>query len=259
MQLIYSKYDKRKINELEKVLFDGRIFIIETENQAQKAVNYLLKQPILGFDTETRPSFNKGPNLNKVALLQVSTKDTCFLFRLNKIGFPSSIRKLLEDKKKLKVGLSWSDDLRNLSLRGEFHAGTFVELQEYIKILGIKDKSLQKLYANLYGKRISKSQQLTNWEAETLSEAQQRYAATDAWACVMLYEKMTELAKSSSYVLEIIPEPPLPIPTPEQLAKREERRARREAVRRRRRELYESRSNKERNQESYTNVQESIS
>lgn len=181
------------------MLFPGRIEIIVSEQNANRAVKFLMKQPILGFDTETRPSFSRG-RLNKVALLQVCNGDVCFLFRLNRIDIPQCLVKLLEDKKITKVGLSWHDDLRALHGRKSFCAGTFVELQDLAKEMGIVDSSLQKLYANIFGQKISKGQQLTNWEAENLSDAQKLYAATDAWACVMLYNEMMKM-KEEGYSL----------------------------------------------------------
>lgn len=188
-------FEKSDIAALPKVLFGGRIFVILSEREADHAVDYLLRQPILGFDTETRPSFRKGL-LHKVALLQVSTRDTAFLFRLNRIGLCDPVVRLLEDRRVLKVGLSLKDDFHNLQMRRPFDVGTFVELQNEVRKLGVQDMSLQKLYANLLGGRISKSQQLTNWEADVLTEAQQRYAATDAWACIQIYEEIQRLLQS---------------------------------------------------------------
>jgi ribonuclease D len=201
MKVIQDKYEKGKIQTLPCVHFDGRIIVIFTEKDADKAVEYLMKQRILGFDTETRPSFKKGV-IHHVALLQVATPDTCFLFRLNKIGIPDSVVRLLEDKTITKVGLSLQDDMRMLRQRRAFTPGTFVELQEEVKSIGIEDNSLQKIYANLFGGKIAKSQQLSNWEADILSEAQQRYAATDAWACIKIHEEVTRLKTERNYIVE---------------------------------------------------------
>jgi len=234
MTHLYNKFDKHAINELPKVLFPGRIIVIQSEREAEKAVDYLLNQYILGFDTETRPSFAKGGRVNKVALLQVSTHDICFLFRLDHIDMPDCIIRLLSDTEVLKIGLSWHDDINVLHRRAEFEPGTFVELQEYVKCLGIEDLSLQKLYANIFHEKISKSQRLTNWEAETYTDAQKLYAATDAWACIQLYEEITRLAATKDYELEVIPEPEPPQLTPEEIAERAARKAAKEAERRRR-------------------------
>jgi ribonuclease D len=191
---IFDKYDKALLASLPRVLFDGHIEVIVSERDAERAVKFLMKQPILGFDTETRPSFSRG-KMNKVALLQVSTNDVCFLFRLNRIDIPQCLVRLLEDKKITKVGLSWHDDLRALNGRKSFRAGTFVELQDMAGQMGIVDISLQKLYANIFGQKISKGQRLTNWEADDLTEAQKKYAATDAWACIRLYEEMQRMQR----------------------------------------------------------------
>lgn len=194
MKEIFDKYDKALLASLPRVLFDGHIEVIVSERDAERAVKFLMKQPILGFDTETRPSFSRG-KMNKVALLQVSTNDVCFLFRLNRIDIPQCLVRLLEDKKITKVGLSWHDDLRALNGRKSFRAGTFVELQDMAGQMGIVDISLQKLYANIFGQKISKGQRLTNWEADDLTEAQKKYAATDAWACIRLYEEMQRMQR----------------------------------------------------------------
>ena len=202
MKIIHDKYDKRQIPKLPRVQFQGRIFVIFSQREADRAVDYLMQQDILGFDTETRPSFRKG-QIHQVALLQVATHDTCFLFRLNRMGIPPSIQRLLEDQHITKVGLSLQDDLRMLRLRSDFTPGTFIELQKEIKDIGIQDMSLQKIYANLFGGKIAKNQQLSNWEADTLSEAQQRYAATDAWACIRIHEEIRRMKQEQNYHLEI--------------------------------------------------------
>ena len=206
MKVILDKYDKKKIQTLPCIHFGGRIIVIFTERDADKAVDYLMRQTMLGFDTETRPTFQKGKT-HQVALLQVSTHDTCFIFRLNEIGLTGSIIRLLEDTTITKVGLSLQDDMRGLNQRRNFTPGTFVELQKEVKDIGIEDNSLQKIYANLFGKKISKGQQLSNWEAVILSEAQQRYAATDAWACIQIHEEVARMKRDRDFVLEKTPEP----------------------------------------------------
>jgi ribonuclease D len=205
LKKLYSKYDKTKIKDLPRVLFQGRIVVVLTETEAEKAVRYLMKADILGFDTETRPNFKKGQQ-NKVSLLQVSTHDTCFLFRLNRFGLCPAIKKLLETKKVRKIGLSWDDDIRSLKALGDFKPQGFFELQQHMLELGIEDISLAKLYANLFGQRISKREQLSNWEADVLSAKQQGYAATDAWACIMLYEEYMRLKTTNDFVLEKVVE-----------------------------------------------------
>lgn len=200
MRILYSKFNKEAIHELPQVLFTGRIIVITSEKKAEKAVDFLLKQSILGVDTETRPVFRKGQSY-KVSLLQVATHDTCFLFRLNILGITPSIKRLLENTETKMIGLSWHDDLLALHKRSDFKKGNFIDLQDIIGDLGIKDLSLQKLYANIFRQKISKRQRLTNWNNETLSEKQKQYAATDAWACIQLYEEIMRLKVSRDYQL----------------------------------------------------------
>ena len=194
---------------LPRVLYEGKIIVVITEAVAEKAVDFLLSHSILGIDTETRPCFSKGRQ-NKVALLQVATHNDCFLFRLNHLNNSPAVKRLLEDKNVLKVGLSLHDDINSLSKRFTFKPGFFIDLQDIMKELGVEDLSLAKLYANLFGMKISKREQLSNWEADVLSEKQKRYAATDAWACINLYEEYLRLKETNDYELEIVPSPAPP-------------------------------------------------
>lgn len=202
---IYSKFDKTQISKLPRVLFPGRIIIILTPGEAEKAVDYLLTSDVLGFDTETRPIFKRGKQ-NKVSLLQVSNENTCFLFRLNRIGICPAIVRLMETTDVIKIGLSWHDDIASLRKRGDFEPKGFFELQEHVKELGIEDMSLAKIYANLFGERISKREQLSNWENDVLTEKQKGYAATDAWACVKIYKEYLRLKETNDYNLIVVPE-----------------------------------------------------
>ena len=199
MKQIRNTLTKAEIAQMPKVQFSGRIFVIYTEDDTDKAVEYLQTQMIVGVDTETRPSFKRGM-VHKVSLLQIATLDTCFLFRLNRIGMPRSLQEFLMSDT-LKIGLSLKDDFMMLRRRKDVHAeeGNWIELQDYVGRFGIEDRSLQKIYANLFGQKISKSQRLSNWEADTLSEAQMKYAATDAWACVQIYNCLEEMERTGDY------------------------------------------------------------
>lgn len=205
MKKIYDKFDKSIINSLPLVTFPGKIIVVLNEYEADRAVEYLLSSDVLGVDTETRPAFRKGNN-HKVALLQVATRKECFLFRLNHLGLPKSLLRLLSNKQVPMVGLSWHDDLMSLHRREQFEPGWFIDIQDIIGNLGIVDKSLQKLYANLFGEKISKRQRLTNWEADVLTERQKEYAAIDAWACIKLYDEIMNLLATKEYELEVVPE-----------------------------------------------------
>lgn len=199
---IYNKYEKGLIAKLPRAVFEGRTIVILTPGETEKAVRYLLSQPVLGFDTETKPSFKRG-QVHKVALLQVATEDTCFLFRLKHTGLTPALIRLLEDTTTTKVGLSWHDDVHSLHALGDFTPGSFIELQKLVNELGIEDMSLQKLYANLFGQKISKREQLSNWDADVLNDKQKAYAATDAWACVKLYKEVIRLKETHEYELII--------------------------------------------------------
>lgn len=197
---IYNKFDKATINALPLVEYPHKINVILNEYEAERAVEYLLTCDILGVDTETKPAFRRGQN-HKVALLQVATRDQCFLFRLNHFGMPQSLIKLLSNRMVPMVGLSWHDDIISLHRRAEFTPGWFIDIQDIIGNLGIEDKSLQKLYANLFGEKISKRQRLTNWESDVLTDKQKEYAAIDAWACINLYDEIMRLMATKDYDL----------------------------------------------------------
>lgn len=203
---IYNKFDKAAINALPLVKFPGKITVVLNEFEAERAVDYLLSCDILGVDTETRPAFRRGQN-HKVALLQVSTRTQCFLFRLNHLGLPQPLLRLLSNKDVPMVGLSWHDDLMALHRRENFSPGWFIDIQDIIANIGIEDKSLQKLYANLFGEKVSKRQRLTNWEADVLTDKQKEYAAIDAWACINLYDEIMRLMTTGDYDLVTIAEP----------------------------------------------------
>lgn len=207
---IYSKLDKTEITGMPMVAFPGRIISIITASEAEKAVDYLLSSDILGVDTETKPSFHRGEH-HQVCLLQVANRDTCFLFRLHMTGITPAIKRLLEDTTVKKIGLSWHDDIRGLQAREAFKPGWFVELQDIVPTFGIKDLSLQKLYANLFGLKISKRQRLSNWEAPILSDKQKQYAAIDAWCCINLYEELMRMGREHDYELVVVPEPEPPV------------------------------------------------
>ena len=198
---IYNKFDKATINALPLVEYPYKINVILNEYEAERAVDYLLTCDILGVDTETKPAFRRGQN-HKVALLQVATREQCFLFRLNHLGLPQSIIRLLSNRMVPMVGLSWHDDIMSLHRRAEFTPGWFIDIQDIIGNIGIEDKSLQKLYANLFGEKISKRQRLTNWEADVLSAKQKESAAIDAWACINLYDEIMRLMATGDYELK---------------------------------------------------------
>lgn len=181
-----SSITKEEIALLPIEDFTGKIVLIETIEAADKAVEILSKYTCVGFDTETRPSFRKGQRY-KISLMQIATEDTCFLFRLNYIDIPDSLKDFLRSKKTLKVGLSLRDDFGAIRKRVDIEPLNFLDLQNYVGKFGIEDFSLQKIYAILFQKKISKGQRLTNWEAEILTEPQQKYAALDAWACLRIY------------------------------------------------------------------------
>lgn len=201
MRDLHVKIDKTVIPQLPRYAFEGRIVVVQSEDEANRAVRALRAAPMIGMDTETRPAFKRG-EMHKVALLQMATEDICFLFRLNQIGLPEALVELLSDKDVLKLGLSLHDDFTMLRRRNsQVKPAGYIDLQDYVKGMGIEDLSLQKLYANVFGRRISKSARLSNWEADVLTDAQKVYAATDAVTCIQLYKELKTLKENGDYRL----------------------------------------------------------
>ena len=180
--------------ELEKLplgAFPGEIKVISRPGmELNRAIAYLRKQPMLGFDTETRPVFAPGQKHNHVALLQLSGPEKAYLFRINKMGLRKRLCKILANPDILKIGAASHDDVRGLQYYEKFEENGFVDLQKIVWEWGIRDKSVKKMAGIIMGCRISKAQQLSNWEADTLSDSQQMYAATDAWICLEMYKKL---------------------------------------------------------------------
>jgi len=180
-----------EISALELAAFPGEIVLVDEEGVVlDKAIRYLKRQRILGFDTETRPTFSPDQHSSGTALLQLSGGGKAFLFRLKKIGLPRPLAAILANPSIIKVGAATRDDIIGLQKITKFSPKSFVDLQSIVCEYGIRDKSVKKMTAIILGVKISKAQQLSNWEAEHLSESQQRYAATDAWVCREMYQKL---------------------------------------------------------------------
>ena len=178
-----------ELAELPLSSFEGVIHLIEQPEDMDLALEYLSRQAILGFDTETRPAFKKG-QVYPVSLLQLSTTDQAFLIRINKVGLPSGLVKILASPKILKIGVAIRDDIKILQRIVPFKPAGFIELQDLVKVYGIENFSLKKLSAIVLGFRISKSARLTNWDAPELSEQQLIYGATDAWVSCEIYKQL---------------------------------------------------------------------
>lgn len=181
-----TKITNEEVRELPLAAFGGEIFLVEDHESLQRVLPLLKEEKVLGFDTETRPSFRKGKK-HQVALLQLATKDRAFLIRLNKIGLPRQVAEILASPKVIKAGVAIHDDISALKKHTMFAPAGFVELQNYVKQFGIEDFSLKKIAAIVLNIRISKSKQLSNWASKNLSSSQQSYAATDAWVGHQIY------------------------------------------------------------------------
>jgi ribonuclease D len=191
-----NNISKEDIELLPRKKFEGNIYYIDSIEAFNEFFPILKGIPVLGFDTETKPAFIKGV-VNEVCLLQLGDSENVLLFRLNRIGFPIELVKLLADENIIKAGVALRDDIATLKRLRPFEPGGFIDLQVFVKSFGIEDNGLKKLAANILGFQISKRQQTSNWEAEQLSEAQIEYAATDAWVCYEIFSTLNNILRNN--------------------------------------------------------------
>lgn len=184
-----------QLAELPTLQFGGKIVVVDSDEGLSDACNHLLQCKIVGFDTETRPKFTKGTP-NKVGLLQLSAPDVCYLFRLCSMRLDKSIIKILESKDIIKVGVDVNNDMAALKKLRHFTFNNLIDLQDIASQWGITDKSLRKLAGIVLNGRVSKAQRLSNWEAHVLTPPQRMYAATDAWVCIEIYNRLLSTNKS---------------------------------------------------------------
>lgn len=201
--MFQPKISKEEVNKMPLAEFYGEIILVDDEHKLKNAMAELNRHEIVGLDTETKPSFQRG-TVNKVSLIQISTNEQCYLFRLNKIGFPEALFAFLSNENIKKIGLALRDDFNGLNKRHSFKPKNFIDLQSIAKDYGILELGLQKIYAIIFGEKISKSQRLSNWENPELSEQQQRYAAIDAWASLQIYLRLMKEKKLTKKELEAL-------------------------------------------------------
>ena len=200
--------DASEIAGMPLAAFDGQIKVIDKPGKEfDKAILYLKTKKVIGFDTESRPCFSPDQPHYGVSLLQLSGAEKAFLFRIKKLGMQRQLCSILSNPAILKVGAAVTDDVKGLQRYARFKPAGFVDLQKLVWEYGIKDKSVKKMAAIILGVRISKTQQLSNWEADYLSESQQKYAATDAWVCREMYKKLISSEKNPLTPEELMPKP----------------------------------------------------
>jgi ribonuclease D len=189
MTMFQKEITKEEVAQLELIQFEGPISLIETQEEFMKEIDAIARNPVLGFDTETRPSFKKG-KVYPTSLIQISNTHQAWLIRVSRLGYPGRLLELLSNEEIIKVGAGLHDDIRRMRSDFHFKPRGFLDLQQYVEAFQIEEKGLKKLSAIVLGKRISKSQQVSNWDAENLTESQLRYAATDAWICLEIYNAL---------------------------------------------------------------------
>lgn len=201
--MFISSITAEQLSGMETASFPGEAHVIETEGpEFTKAVAYLGRQRVIGFDTETRPSFTASQPRYGVSLLQLSGAGRAYLFRIKSLGMHRKLCSILSNPRIIKVGAAVHDDIKGLQKYSMFKPASFVDLQKIVWEWGIRDKSVKKMSAIILGFKISKTQQLSNWEADHLSEAQIRYAATDAWVCREMFLKLMVSEKNPLHIEE---------------------------------------------------------
>lgn len=182
---------KEELREFPLLAFEGQIHVIETEEACDDAIEELRNHQVLGFDTEKKPTFKKG-EYNPTAMVQLSTMDDAYLFRMNKMGYPESLFDFMSDDSIMKLGISIDDDLKDLQRVKDYNPSGFTDMNDVAKELGSKHIGVKKLAAIFLERRISKNQQTSNWENDELTEPQMKYAATDAWICLAIYNELKD-------------------------------------------------------------------
>jgi ribonuclease D len=181
-----------ELNLLPLKTFEGKVSVITEVDKLEKVKHEIEKHQIVGFDTETRPSFKRG-QVYKVALLQLAIPNKVFLIRLHHTGLPDAVTSIFENPRIVKAGVAIHDDIKSLQKINKFTPAAFVELATLARSFGLQVESVKKLAGLLLGIRISKSAQTSNWEVPTLTEKQIDYAATDAWVCLEIYSKLMKV------------------------------------------------------------------
>ncbi|MDD4673702.1 MAG: 3'-5' exonuclease domain-containing protein 2 [Bacteroidales bacterium] len=188
--MIFKKdITREEINELPKAVYNGKIVVITSHDELIKHIPTLVKEKIIGFDTETKPAFKKG-QVNRIALLQLATHEIALLIKVKEVGIPDELITVLENPSILKIGAAIRDDNRGLQKVAKYNPAGFIDLQNIVSDYGIECLSLRKIAAIVLEQKVSKSQQLSNWENPIYTEAQRQYAAIDAWACREIYLKL---------------------------------------------------------------------
>jgi ribonuclease D len=187
--MFQKEISREEVDKLGLIQYEGPIKVIQSEDEFESEIESITAHPILGFDTESKPSFKKG-KVFPTSMIQLSSSEKAWLIRVSRLGYPERLKELLSSGETIKVGSGLNDDLRRMRSDFQFEPAGFLDLQRYVEAFQIREKGLKKLSAIVLGRRISKSQQVSNWDAEILTEAQLRYAATDAWICLEIYNAL---------------------------------------------------------------------
>lgn len=191
-QPVFQEYvTPEEVNDLPLTYYEGKIVTINDSKKIKEAVAEIARHKVVGFDTETKPTFVKG-QFHHISLIQLAIPDKVFLFRINNCGFTRPLMDLFSNPDILKLGVGLRDDVIGLQKIAPFEEAGFKEIYDYVVDLGVRNTGLRKLAAIILSVRISKGQQTSNWENPVLNQNQERYAATDAWISLEMYNHLEQ-------------------------------------------------------------------
>ncbi len=188
----WPRLTKEEINTRPIGRYEGPIHVIRKPDQVAAALEHLEQETLLGFDTETRPTFRSGQHYQPT-VLQLASRDAVFVFQIKQCHFGRGLRRLLSNPDIIKAGVALDRDIKELNEIAVFQPGGFVDVADLAKAAGCQNHGLRNLAACLLGFRISKRSQVSNWAQPRLTPAQIDYAATDAWVGRKLYLKLKDL------------------------------------------------------------------
>lgn len=192
LDILRRRLSSDEINAMPLYHYEGEVLLVRTPEELESVMPLLEREPILGFDTETRPSFRKG-RVNAPSLVQLATEEAVVLVQLSWMPLDEGLAALLSDPLHVKTGVAIGDDMRELVKLRPFTPAGLADVGAFARAQRLSSQGLRTLAANLFGLRISKGPQCSNWSAKVLSRRQIQYAATDAWISRAIYLRMRTL------------------------------------------------------------------
>jgi ribonuclease D len=190
--VLLQQISREEVNALPIRRYEGAVHVIAAPAELAPAMDDILQETLVGFDTETRPAFRPGESYPP-SLAQVATARAVYLFQVQRADIAAAVARMLSEEHIVKAGVGMADDLRSLKKVIAFHEKSIADLGTLAQRHGLKQSGVRNLSGMFLGFRIPKGTKTSNWARHKLTEQQIVYAATDAWACRELYLKFREL------------------------------------------------------------------